>query len=123
MGKSILPVDSVTIGGVAITKADLVHGSAKYTVKGQDTATTTADGRIHNARTFVTKESSFEVYGDATELDSADSTDKTKLTGVPITLSYNSIELDSFTGVVSASYDDSRHTTQISLSVDAEPEA
>ena len=109
---SVLPFDNAVIGSQTIPASEFVSGSGSITLKGEDTATTTSDGRIHNDRVAVNSDSSFELYGDHTDLDSG--------TGLGDSVVYKngSTEVFSGTGLVSAEYSKEKHTTSISISGD-----
>jgi len=109
---SVIPFNNATINGVSVTTAEILHGSCNYVKNGQDVATTTADGRIHNDRTVVTKDITFECYGDKTSLES------TVGLGTTVVLKYDSTTVDTVTGIVTASYDSNTKTTQIKVYVD-----
>ncbi len=53
---SIIPFNNATINSVPVATSEMVHGSCNYVKNGQDVATTTSDGRIHNDRIVITKE-------------------------------------------------------------------
>lgn len=110
--QSIIPFNNAIINSVPVTTAQMVHGSCNYVKNGQDVATTTSDGRIHNDRIVVTKDISFECYGDKTTLESAIGL------GAVVVLKYDTTTVDTVTGVTTASYDSNNKTTQVKIYVD-----
>lgn len=61
---SILPFNSITIGGVEVAGPDaFVYGSGRLNCRGEDSAVTTANGMIHNYRNAVQYESTVELKG------------------------------------------------------------
>ncbi len=109
---SVLPFDNAVIGSTPVPAAAFVHGSGTITLKGEDTATTTADNRIHNDRIAENFEASCELYGDQTSLDSA-----AGLGGAVVFKSGEDTIL-SGTGIVSAEYSKEKNTTSISIAGD-----
>jgi len=109
---SIIPFNNAIINSVPVATSEMIHGSCNYIKNGQDVATTTSDGRIHNDRIVVTKDISFECYGDKTALESAVGL------GVAVVLKYDTTTVDTVTGVTTASYDSSSKTTQVKIYVD-----
>lgn len=66
------PFNQVKRGSaVLIPPAAFVYGSGSISVKGDDSAVTTADGLIHNYRNAITPEASCEARGDYRSLDTA----------------------------------------------------
>jgi hypothetical protein len=109
---SILPFDNATLDGTTVAASDFVHGSGQYTEAGQDIQTTTADGKIHHDRQSVTRRASMELYGDKTSLNSAVGL------GVTCVLKRSSSTITTFTGIVSATYNESSKTTRIEIAGD-----
>ena len=109
---SVLPFNKVTIGSSTIDKVDFVSGSGNLTKKGHDKAVTTADGRIHNVREKINRDAKFDAYGDQTALNSA-----TGL-GQSVALFLDSASVDSFTGIVTASYNEANKTSSIQIKGD-----
>jgi hypothetical protein len=105
---SVLPFDNASIGGVSVPAAEFVEGSGVYKETGHDNAVTTADGRIHNYRQTITREASFECYGDKSALATG------KGLGVAVTVG----SVGSFTGLVTAAYDTSNRKTSVSVKGD-----
>ena len=108
-----LPVDNAEINAVAIPASEFIHGTANYVMNGQDIANTTADGRIHNLRQVVSSECSFELFGDRTELNS------TVGLGVNCVLKYGTDVMATVKAIVSAVYNESNNSTNITLKCDS----
>ncbi|MDD5484065.1 MAG: hypothetical protein PHP98_10545 [Kiritimatiellae bacterium] len=109
---SKLPFDNASFGGVAVEADEFVHGSGSLTLKGEDTASTTADGRIHNDRLAVNFEGSCELYGDRRDLDSPAGA------GQAVVFNYGETPIHSGAGIVSAEYSKEKNTTSISVAGD-----
>ena len=61
-----LPFNQITIGGTLVAGPDdFIYGTGQLQLQGQDSAVTTADGRIHNYRSALTPTASCEFRGDA----------------------------------------------------------
>ena len=111
---SKLPFDNAEFGGVAVGTDEFVHGSGSLTLKGEDTAVTTADNRIHNDRIAENFEGSCELYGDRTDLDSPAGT------GQDVAFKNGAGVIYSGTGIVSAEYSKEKNTTSLSIAGDPE---
>ena len=109
---SVLPFDNAVFDEDVVEEDEFVHGSGSITLKGEDSAVTTADNRIHNDRLAENFEGSCELYGDRTDLDSAAGTGK----AVVFKAADNTIL--SGTGIVSAEYSKEKNTTSISITGD-----
>lgn len=109
---SVLPFNKATINSVDIDTDEFVNGSGTLTKKGNDKAVTTSDNRIHNVREKINREAKFEAYGDKTALNSAAGL------GTTIVLSYGVTQVDTFTGIATAAYNDSSKTTSITIKGD-----
>jgi hypothetical protein len=107
---SLLPFNNAVIGGVTVAAAEFVNGTGKLTETGKDKAVTTADGRIHNIRQYLTAEATFECFGDKTSLASGLGA------GVTCALKNGEAAVRSFDGVVTAVYNDSKKTTAVTVS-------
>ena len=108
----VLPFDNASFGSTTVTAALFVNGSGTITLKGEDTATTTADNRIHNDRIAENFEASCELFGDQTSLDSAAGT------GDAIIFNSDTTPILSGTGIVTAEYSKEKNTTSISIAGD-----
>lgn len=104
---AVLPFSTATLGGTSIAASEFVHGSGVLTFAGTDTATTTADGAVHNIRQSIVRSATCELYGDRSSLNTAVGLSATQIVG-PTT----------FTGVVTATYNHSTHTTRIDIKGD-----
>jgi hypothetical protein len=109
---NILPFDNASLGGTAVAVADFVHGSGQYSEAGQDIRVVTADNRIHNIRQSVARRASFEAYGDKSSLNSPAGL------GQAIVLTRASTQVASFTGIVTATYNEQSKTTRIEIAGD-----
>jgi hypothetical protein len=109
---SVLPFDNAVFGSTPVSASEFVHGSGSITLKGEDTNTTTADGRIHNDRIAENFEASCELRGDKTSLDSPAGT------GEPIVFKAGTGTVLSGNGIVSAEYSKEKNTTSLSINGD-----
>ena len=109
---SVLPFDNAIFGGVEVPADEFVHGSGSITLKGEDSAVTTADNRIHNDRIAENFDGACELYGDRTDLDSPAGVGEAAVfkAGIDTVLSG--------TGIVSAEYSKDKNTTSISITGD-----
>ena len=64
-----LRFDNLTIAGTAIAASAFVSGSGRLSLTGDDVATTTADGRIHNDRRCLNARAECSAYGDQCALE------------------------------------------------------
>lgn len=110
----MLSFNKAVINGASVLQGDFVSGSGSLSVKGSDKSVTTADGSIHHIRSALSKEASFEAFGDWTSLSSSCGL------SVPVALYSGATLLASFNAIVSASYNSSSRTTSISLQGDSE---
>jgi len=106
---SLLPFDHAYLGASHLPPGTFLPGSATYTERGRDLATTTADGRIHHDRLAILRSANFTLRGDHTSLDTAD--------GPPVivTLCRGELALVIFPGLVTATYHARSHTTAIAI--------
>ena len=66
----VLPFNQIKIGSSIVAGPDaFAYGSGNYSRKGEDSAVTTADARIHNMRSAQTHDGSCELRGDQTAID------------------------------------------------------
>lgn len=66
---AVLRFDNLTIAGTAIATSAFVSGSGRLTLAGDDVATSTADGRIHNDRRCLNTRAECTLYGDQTAFE------------------------------------------------------
>jgi hypothetical protein len=106
---SLFPFDNAQVGDLALPAGVFLPGSACYTERGRDLATTTADGRIHYDRQAILRAATFALRGPHPELDSA--------SGAPVTVTLRrgAVALVSFPGVVTAAYQARSHTTTVTI--------
>lgn len=109
---SVLPFDNASLGAVDVPADEFVHGSGSITLKGEDSAVTTADGRIHNDRIAENFEGACELYGDRTDLDSPAGV------GAAAVFKAGATTILSGVGIVSAEYSKDKNTTSISITGD-----
>ena len=109
---SILPIDNCTLNAVAVTAAEFISGSASYNETGQDIANTTADTKIHNTRQALSCESSFELYGDRTELNSAAGL------ATECILKYGIIVVATVNAIVNAVFNEGNNSTSVTIKCD-----
>ena len=109
---SVLPFDNAVLGGVEVGADEFVHGSGSINLKGEDSAVTTADGRIHNDRLAENFEGSCELYGDRTDLNSPIGA------GQAVVFKAGTSEILSGTGIVTAEYSKEKNTTNVSIAGD-----
>ena len=109
---SVLPFDNAVFGGVAVGADEFVHGSGSITLKGEDSAVTCADGRIHNDRIAENFEASCELYGDRTDLNSPLGA------GQAVVFNAGESEVLDGVGIVSAEYSTEKKTTSLSIAGD-----
>lgn len=66
----VLPFNQISIDDTVVAgPEDFIYGSGQLQLTGQDSAFTTADGRIHNYRSALTPSASCEFRGDARNKD------------------------------------------------------
>lgn len=127
---SVLPFNQISIGNSVLAEpAVFVYGTGSITMKGEDNAVTTADGKIHNYRSALSPEARCELKGDfRASADTGDAASNGVDTGVAwptlgsnITLqlvssrSATPVDIASFGAVVSAEYDAERNTTSVTI--------
>jgi hypothetical protein len=109
---TVLPFDKVVAGATTIDTDEFVSGRGMLSLKGDDGAVTTADGRIHNFRRTVVPETSFECHGDKSAMNGVAGL------GVSIAVSRGATAIKSFTGIVSAKYSETSETTAVTIKGD-----
>lgn len=68
----VLPFNAIEVNGTVIAgPADFEYGSGSLELAGDDTAITTADGRIHNYRSSMTPSASCALRGDKRSAETA----------------------------------------------------
>ena len=117
---NIIKVGSTTIAG----PKDFIYGSGSLSLKGDDSAVTTADGRIHNFRNALTPEASCEVRGDKRSVGTAypdgDAASWPEL-AKSVTLAHvdsrdgTETEVKTFSAIVAAEYDTRENKTSLTL--------
>jgi len=106
------PFNKAVIDSTTITTDEFVHGTGEITSSGNDVATTTNDGLIHNDRLDINKSARFEAYGNKSALNNS-----TGL-GVTCTLSLDTTQMETGTALVTATYNESSQTTSIQIDYD-----
>ena len=119
---TVLPFNSITVGGTQVAGPDdFVYGSGRITLKGDDGAVTTADGKIHNYRTALHPEGSCELRGDKRDKGTGKA-DKWPSSCSHIVLGHVSerggtaVAVHEFDGVISVEYDAEAHKSTLSIS-------
>lgn len=121
---TVLPFNNITIGGVQVAGPDdFIYGTGRINLKGEDTAVTTADGKIHNYRTALSPEGSVEVRGNKCA-KATGQTEKWPTAGGALVLGFVSssgatpTEVASFSGIISAEYDGEQNKTTLTIKGD-----
>lgn len=127
---SVLPFNQILVGSSTLAAPDaFVYGTGSITMRGEDNAVTTADGKIHNYRAACSYEARCELRGDLrTSADTGDAASGGVDTGVAWPTLGGTIKLQlvpsrggtpadiiSFGAVVSAEYDAERNTTSVTM--------
>ncbi len=122
-----LPFNQITVDDVVVASpSDFIYGTGTLQLTGQDSAVTTADGRIHNYRSALTPSASCEFKGDARQKDTGapaswDGQTWPSLSGV-VKLEYvasrgaSPVTIRQFPGLVSCEYDSGQNKTSASIS-------
>ena len=122
-----LPFNQISINGAVVAGPDdFIYGTGQLQLTGQDSAVTTADGRIHNYRSALTPSANCEFRGDARAKDSGapaewDGTTWPALAGL-ILLQYvasrgaTPVTVRQFQGLVSGEYDSNENKTSMNIS-------
>ncbi len=112
---AILRFDSVQIDGTTITDHEFVSGSGKINYTGDDTAVTTADGRVHNTRRAKNSSAEFSMYGNGMSF-------KTLAPGLGKVVNFYrgvaTTPIATFTAVVACTYSSSENVSQMSVTCD-----
>lgn len=122
---TVLPFNKITIGGTLVAGPDdFIYGTGNLKLKGEDTAVTTADGKIHNYRSALSPEATVEVRGNKCA-KSTGQTEKWPTAGGTIVLALASslsdaspTEVASFSGIISAEYDGEQNKTTLTIKGD-----
>ena len=124
---SVLPFNHIKIDSVEVAGPDaFVHGTGRLTVRGEDSAQTTADGLIHNYRNAVQYEAACELKGNFMAKETAspatlDGQGWPKLAGT-VTLGYVSArdgdptDLKAFSGIITVEYDSENDKSTVTIS-------
>jgi hypothetical protein len=107
-----LKVDNATIDGDAIATSAFVAGSCSYSPDVKMNEVVTSDGKLHQVPMHVEGTASFEMHGDGTEHNTGLGN------GVTVILKTGASAVATFTGLVSASYDESEHKTKLDIKID-----
>lgn len=106
---SLLRFDNCALGTNTLAATSFVTGSGRVAMAGDDGKVTTADGRIHNFRRTITPKADCELYGNQTVVETAVGL------GVVCTFKRGTTTVKTFTGVVTAQYQDNTKTTKVSV--------
>lgn len=119
---TVLPFNKIEIGSTVVAgPEDFIYGSGRLSLKGDDNAVTTADGKIHNYRSAQHPEAACEVRGD--KLGKATGqTEKWPTASAPVKLSQvpsrggTATVVHEFDGIISAEYDGENNKTSFTIS-------
>ena len=121
---TVLPFNSISVGGTQIAGPDdFIYGSGRLSLKGEDSAVTTADGKIHNFRSALSPEGSCELRGDKRSVGTGEST-KWPTMGTTVTFGYVASRGASATtvyecsAILSPEYDAEQNKTTVSIKGD-----
>lgn len=118
---SVLPFNQIKIGSTVVAgPSNFIYGTGKLTLKGDDNAVTTADGKIHNYRVALHPEGNVEVRGDKRSYDTGQ-TEKWPTLSSSIELGYVAAKgetatvVKTFSGIISVEYDGENNKSTISI--------
>jgi len=119
---TVLPFNQIKIGSAVVAgPEDFIYGTGRLSLKGDDNAVTTADGKIHNYRASLHPESSCEVRGDKRDKSSGQ-TEKwptmcgTIELGLVATKGATATVVHTFDGIISVEYDGENNKSTINIS-------
>lgn len=123
---SVLPFNHIEIGGVEVAGPNaFVYGTGRVTLRGEDSAQTTADGLIHNYRNAVQNEAACELKGNfmAKETASPASLDGQgwPQMSASVTLGYVSargeeaVDIKTFDAIISVEYDSENDKSTVTI--------
>lgn len=122
-----LPFNQITIGDTLVAgPEDFIYGSGQLQLAGNDSAFTTADGRIHNVRSSLTPSASCEFRGDARLKDTGAPSSWTgqtwpTLSGI-VKLEFkasrtaSAVTVRQFPGLITCEYDASQNRSTVNIS-------
>lgn len=119
------PFNQIRSGSDVLVGPDaFVYGSGTITLRGEDSAVTTADGLIHNYRSAITPEAQCDVRGDRRALDTgAPDSEGRVWPSLSGTLTFELVAsrgasptvIHEFPGIVSVEYDSRENRSSISI--------
>lgn len=119
---TVLPFNQIKIGSTVVAgPADFIYGTGRLTLKGDDNAVTTADGKIHNYRASLHPEGSCEVRGDK-RAKSTGQTEKWPTAcgsvelGLVAAKGGTAAAVHTFDGIISIEYDGENNKSTITIS-------
>ena len=122
---TVLPFNKIILDNVVIAGPDdFIYGSGRLTLKGEDSAVTTADGKIHNYRSALSPEASVELRGNKCA-KATGQTEKWPTAGGAIKLQLASslsdaspVDVAEFNGIISVEYDAEQNKSTVSITGD-----
>ena len=112
---AILRFNRVEIDGTTISTAEFVSGSGRLNYVGDDSAVTTADGRVHNVRRARNYRAAFNMYGDGIAF-------ATEAPGLGKTVKFyrdtTTTAIATFTAVTSCTYNPNDRTSAMTVTGD-----
>lgn len=124
---SVLPFNNITIATVVVAgPLAFVYGTGRLTIRGEDSAQTTADGLIHNYRNSLQYEAACELKGNFMAKETA-SPGTVSGQGWPqlsatVSLGYVSardaevVEVKSFSAIITVEYDTENDKSTVTIS-------
>lgn len=119
---TVLPFNQIKIGSTVVAGPDdFIYGTGRLSLKGDDNAVTTADGKIHNYRAALHPEASCELRGDKRNKASGQ-TEKWPTMSGPIELGLvatkgaTATAVHTFDGIISVEYDGENHKSTVNIS-------
>lgn len=124
---SVLPFNNITVATVVVAgPLAFVYGTGRLTIRGEDSAQTTADGLIHNYRNSLQYEAACELKGNFMAKETA-SPATASGNGWPqlsatVSLGYVSardaevVEVKSFSAIITVEYDTENDKSTVTIS-------
>ena len=124
---SVLPFNNITVASVEVAgPLAFVYGTGRLTIRGEDSAQTTADGLIHNYRNSLQYEAACELKGNFMAKETA-SPATVSGQGWPqlsatVSLGYVSardaevVEVKSFSAIITVEYDTENDKSTVTIS-------
>jgi hypothetical protein len=119
---TVLPFNQIKVGSTVVAGPDdFIYGTGRCSLKGDDNAVTTADGKIHNYRSSLHPEASVEVRGDK-RAKATGQTEKWPTASGPIELGLvasrggTATAVHTFDGIISVEYDGENNKSTLNIS-------